>query len=484
MWAGLSLALTWYLLFRNSVEHAWLAALFVVLCLSDIGYSYSFHPLIGQCMAIGRFALHAQGTVYTEHTSGQLRIINPALTLPYLLILVWAMLAALRRPMPTRVGVAGLAFGLLFYVYFYFWTAAGLAIALAFAVDRGHWRVYFHAGWIGLLIGLPALLGQYRLKQALAPDWGYRTDYLLSIPRTSEMVFAKAATVVLLIAGIWVWSRRRELIFPWLLAFSGWSLRNHQLITGLQMQNAHFNYVANNMLLFLALVLLAGRPMRDRLRSRRAAWILTLAGILYFSSGMLLRWLEATRDVWASRQMMPTYQEYQTMRHEREPIRLEPGSLVAGDPLFQEYAVALECVRPLIHRTVYFSPYLSDFDIDSRIAMNAYLMGLDRESLAMQQRKDLEGGIHGPWMRHKRLLEDKLSRRLTVYDAVRRDPRSFFDRYNVRYLALEPGSRPGDTISTWSLFQHGTPWDIWERDISLAQPEPRATDVAPSGQPR
>jgi len=481
IWAGLSLALTWYLLFRTSVEHSWLAALFVVVCLSDIGHTGGFYPLVGHVIAIGRVALDAPGSLYTSHIYEQLRIMNPALTLPYLLILVWAMLAALRRPTRARVAVAGLAFGLLFYVYFYFWTAAALAIALAFALDRGHRRVYFHAGWIGLLIGLPAVLGQYHQKQAVAPDWGNRTDFMLSIPRTSELAFGKAATVVLFIEGIWVWSRRRELIFPWLLAVSGWALQNHQLITGFQMQNVHFRLVLNNMLLFLALVLIAGRPIRDQLRSRRAAWVLTLAGVLYFSSGIVLRWLEATRSISASTEMMPGYQRYKALRNDRKPIQLEPGSLVAGDSQFQEYAVVLEGVRPLIDGTVSYSPYVSDPDLDSRIALNAYLMGVDRDALAIQQMKNLKAGVNGAWLRDPRLLAEKLSRRLTVYDAVRKDPRSFFNRYNVRYLALAPGSRPGDTISNWSLIQHGPAWDLWERDISLAQHEPRATDSAPSG---
>jgi len=484
IWAGLSLALTWYLLFCTSVEHPWLAALFVVFCLSDIGHTSGLYPLVLQAMALGKVALHAPGSLFGNYIHDQLRILNPALTLPYLLILVWAMLAARKRPTRARVAVAGLAFGLLFYVYLFYWTSVGLALALAFALDRGHRRVYFHAGWIGLLIGLPAILGQYRLKQAIVADWGSRNLYFVSIPRTSELAFGKSATVLVLVAGIWVWSRRRELIFPWLLALSGWALQNHQLITGLGMQNVHFKYISNNMLLFLALVLLAGRPIRNQLRSRRAAWVLTLAGVLYFSSGIVLRWLEATRSVSASTEMMPAYQRYKAMRDDRKSIRLEPGSLVAGDSQFQEYAVVLDGVRPLIYFAVIYSPYVTDADLDSRIALNAYLMGVDRDALAVQQRKDLEGVPHGDIQRDPRLLAEKVSRRLTVYDAVRKDPRPFFNRYNVRYLALNAGSRPGDTISTWSLIQHGPAWDLWERDISHLEREPPATDVAPSGQPR
>ena len=53
--------------------------------------------------------------------------------------------------------LSGFAFGLLFFAYFYYWTAAGLALLIAIVVDRVRWRTYFHTGWIGALVGTPKL---------------------------------------------------------------------------------------------------------------------------------------------------------------------------------------------------------------------------------------------------------------------------------------------------------------------------------------
>ena len=148
--AGLTMAAGWYLVFRHYVGRVWLAAALAIVCLADVGYVNTFQPLLRQAVVLAKIA--SGSAVYDMLFHGQLRIVNPALTLPYLLVFVWAMVRARERPSIGRIVFAGLACGALFYVYFYFWTAAGLALALALALDRGHRRVYLYAGCIGLLV--------------------------------------------------------------------------------------------------------------------------------------------------------------------------------------------------------------------------------------------------------------------------------------------------------------------------------------------
>ena len=113
-------------------------------------------------------------------------------------------------------------FGLLFYVYFYYWTAAGLALVLAWALDAGHRRVYFHAGWIGGLLGLPGVVSDFFLKQHLSPDFFVRCDRLVPIGRFTELVLPKEMLVATVLGLIWVLFRRRDLIFVWALAQRGY----------------------------------------------------------------------------------------------------------------------------------------------------------------------------------------------------------------------------------------------------------------------
>ena len=56
----------------------------------------------------------------------QFRIATPCLTMPYLLLFIGLHACARRVPSWRRQITSGVGFGLLFYVYFYYWTAAAL----------------------------------------------------------------------------------------------------------------------------------------------------------------------------------------------------------------------------------------------------------------------------------------------------------------------------------------------------------------------
>ena len=61
-------------------------------------------------------------------------------------------------------------------------------------LDAGHRRAYFHTGWIGGLIGLPAIVAGAMLKKGPS-DWLLRTDNFLPIARLSELEFPKLALI-------------------------------------------------------------------------------------------------------------------------------------------------------------------------------------------------------------------------------------------------------------------------------------------------
>ena len=66
------------------------------------------------------------------------------------------------------------------------------------------------------------------------------------------------AIVLLAATACSSWRYHRELILPWSLAASGLFLMNHQVITGLQIENFHWSYVAGPCLSLLIGLLVAG----------------------------------------------------------------------------------------------------------------------------------------------------------------------------------------------------------------------------------
>ena len=67
------------------------------------------------------------------------------------------------------------------------------------------------------------------------------------------------AVVLLVVTAVVVWRFRRELILPWSMAAAGLVLMNHQIMTGLQLENFHWSYVAGPCLsLLIGLLLAAG----------------------------------------------------------------------------------------------------------------------------------------------------------------------------------------------------------------------------------
>ena len=204
--------------------------------------------------------------------------ITPATTMVYLIALIWAVLRAREAPSRSRIAVAGLTFGLLFHVYFYYWTAAGLALILALALDAGYRRVYFHVGWIGGLIGLPAILADFIWTHGRPNDWLLRIDKFVSIGRFDELVLPRELPLFMIL-GLFVLARRRDLIFVWVLGLAGLLLENHQIVTRLSLDNFHWEYVWGPALCFLTLLAaaalyrsangLVARVLRGDQRSRR-----------------------------------------------------------------------------------------------------------------------------------------------------------------------------------------------------------------------
>ena len=378
------------------MERPWLAATLAALLVSDCGIMNG-RPLISQAgMAVNLARGRASGYFETNpQVFTHWRVATPALTMAFLLLHVGLVARARARPTWGRLVLSGVGFGLLIHVYFYYWTAAGLALLLALALDAGHRRVYWHTGWIGGLIGLPALVGDVILSRSGSTDWLQRADKFLPIGRFDELLLPKGPIVLLAVTFVWVRWKRRDLTYLWALIASGLALVNHQVVTRLQIENWHWIHVwgpgLTCMLVLLVVpALLAARQTRAVPSAVLACTLATVAVGLWLRAEEALR----TREVV---EILQTYREYRAQRLTPSAPELSGNAVVAGDSRFLELAAVLENQRPLAGYIAYLSPSVNDHELDERIALNACLLGLSHAAFAADQRRVLDSSIWSAW---------------------------------------------------------------------------------------
>jgi hypothetical protein len=466
--AGFSMGLGIFLVIWKIIRRPWIAAAGATWMLSDAGM-LTGQPLFQQLAAIRKLALvRGDYLIGGEPQIMRLwRIITPGLSLVYLLIFLFALLHLRASPSRRSTVFAGVAFGLLFYVYFYYWTAAALALLICAVLDKGLRRSSILAGLIGGLIGIPAILSGFSLKNSTGHDWLQRTDNFVPIPHFSEQLWFIIPDCVLMISLFWVLIRRRDLLPVWALAFSGMILANHQIITGLQIENYHYIYVFGPV--FSLLVISAFAAAAERFEQRRPLLVkCCVAGLCAGSllSGLWLRAAEAELTA-IPLKLQADLGQYKSQR-KRSPgdptPRLVPDSIIAGDPMFLDLASILEDQRPLTHYAVLFSPAVSDQEWDRRDALNAYFTGQTIEEFDVHQREFFQHLVYGPTVHNLAARALRIESRENEFRKITHDPESALREFNVRYIALAGNQRLPDAIaSQFDLMQNGPGWVIWER---------------------
>ena len=470
--AGLSLGATWYFLIRQFVARPWVATCLVLVLLADVGL-LGAGLFFRQMQATTAMLRQSPNLIGGDFLHAEWRVATPALTMAYFLLNLWLVTRA--RQMPTRrsLALSGLSFGLLFHVYPYFWTAAAAALALAFLIDHGHRRVYFWTGVIGVLIGSYRLFYDMMLKRTTAPDWLVRSDKFVHVAPFTDLKPPIVASLVLVIGLVWIWTRRRDLIYVWAMGAVGVVLFKHHVLTGLNIENYHWLYVwgpCGSLLLLVLIVLLLPR--------RRPYAQLALGGLVIVcladaALGVALRAAESLQAK-AGLELVTACHEYQLQRIDSGVDRLAPNCMAAGDFQFTNFASILENQRPLDNYWVFLSPQVTDAEWDQRVALNDYLLGWDRTTFEAAQRAAFqlragEGGW-GPWTRDADDGNRRIASRLAAFDAVVKDPESALKRYGVRYVGLRTRVPPAHLATgKWTCIQQGPFWQVWER---LDQPAP------------
>ncbi len=396
LWAGISISITWYLVTSLYLKNRWAALGSTIILMTDIRVNTCW--LIYQhFMTATKIVMGNSGTLLqaSPQLLIQWRIITPGMSLAYLLLHIWLFYLALTKPTRKRIILASVSFGLLFYIYFYFWTSATLALLIGMLIDTRNRKTYFSVGILGVLLGLPQVVINAIIKAQSNQEWLPRTDNFLPISHFSELLLPLLALCLVCVTFVWVILRRKELIHIWSLAASAILLTNHQVVTGLQIQNFHWSYCYGPLLSLLFILMFIEFTSIIQLWRKP----LIIAGIaltsLYLTTGIWLRFVEVTQTK-ESVQLTSNYHKYNHQRFAQSSVKLEPRSVVAGEQEFVEFAVMTENQRPLSGYTVNLSPAVDNAEWDERIALNDYLQGLNCSTFIAKQELDLKTTSWGP----------------------------------------------------------------------------------------
>lgn len=487
-WSGVALALGFYALFvlalrpRRAAAH-WRAALLAAAVMAEPGPLWITWLLHGgwRPLLAGRLGIHPT-------LQPLWRIVDPAVSLPFLLAFLALWLAAAqrgaRRPAWPWIAAAGGALGLLFYVYFYDWTAALVALALTAILARPQARNCAAIAAIGVAIGAAGAWHASSLHAHAAPGAMARLNVFVPVGRLALRAEHWGLVGILLVSALlfWIAHRRRPggartadaapapapntaspLVWPSVvgsLVAAAFLLSNSQFITGIEMQNNHWYRFLGHPL--AVVLLLAAVEELVRRRMARAAWTAILIVIVIF--GVYLRWRIGLRQTAA-----PPTASVAAFLAAAPPMA--PGRTVAGSLEYADLAAVAYGARPLSGYSTLIDPGLDDRNWSARWALNAWLAGRPQRAGRRGIRRwlaQLFGPVRsgpaaadGPVMsaaqraRLGRLARHALRR-------IRHAPAAYLRRYHVRWLALAAGRNPPPVAGAdWSIRGATGPWRVW-----------------------
>ena len=459
---GLSAGL--YFVFRHFLRRPWVAAGCTVLYLSDYGFAAA-RPLTSQLqMLASALWFHPTGLLVIPW--GLLlhwRVPDPGLNFPFMFFQIVALARARERPTRLNLWLSGLAFGLLFYVFFYCWTMMIVGLSIAFLLDRGARRVYGATLCIGGVIGLPQLLYSIHLNHLLSAEAMRRFGMFVPAPRFYDNTMPTLSLLVLAVTAWWIWkSRRFDLLYVWSLVAAGILLSRSRVVSGIYFSEYHYNWLwepIRGALVLIVAVSVVNARFRWRPAAAATCWTLVM---LCLAGGVYLAAICVTRT-WLGVEQLQNYTRYKTQRMADAVEPLAPGATIAGDDGFCEVAAVAEDQWVLSGEAVPRSLVADNDQWESRAALNAYLLGTDRAEFEKAARFD--AGVWF-WERPERQPQ-VLAAFMRRYDEVLQNPERFVARFGVRYLALPANKAQRAYLHEgWTMLQRGPYWQIWERQKS------------------
>ncbi len=451
--AGVVMPLGFFLLIWQILRRPWVASALTSLLLLDFGLVAGL-PLYQHArffLTALRHGPEALGDTLFYH---QWRIITPGLSLIFLLLFLWLLFRAQQSPTRPRILLAGTALGILVWAYFYYWTAAFLGLGILWLADSAGRRLYFQVGLVGAIVGTPQVIESAWIKQQAGVEWLQRSNKFIPVDRFENVGLPTFSTLLLcLIVGWCVW-RHRDLRILAAMVVAGFLLQHHEIVTGQEIENFHWNYMVGP----LTCLLFGLMGVRELDRKAGHNWVCaSLSAVLMVlaASGFALHYWEVT----SLKQTREISRQWQQFREQRgSGFGLAPRAVVAGEGYFPEFAVALENTRSLIG-TAWYSPLVTDHDMDERRNLNRLLEGeTDNGYNALLQRNG-KG-----WARDPVTLEKRRKAGEEIWARVVASPEEYLRRLEVRY-SIFAANRPIPSVyhrPGWRQLQAGPHWQLWE----------------------
>jgi hypothetical protein len=463
LFGGVGTSAGLYFVLWRFLGRPWMAAGLSIFCLSSLSFSassalnYQFNAILSGLL------LHPHGNLDLSPFPiwEWRRVVDPALDLPFLFVQILAVSIARERQRGINVWLSGLAFGLLFYVYFYMWTLAAAALCIAMLLDPTRRKIYGQTLLIGFAIGSPELVHLFRLR-AMASSEALTRFAAFSAAAPSHLPgrLPWFSLIAVAVVGLWIWTTKRlELTYLWSLPAAAILLGCSPLFTGVFLHAYHWTWLMLPIRMILALIMIATLA-KERIRWLPAfnwAWPILLA--IYFIGGLYLAAILLTPG--AGTGQLENYTKYRLQRLVPGVNPLDSNSVIAGDDRFTVLATIGENQRALSGTFLNASMALDDATWRSRFALNAFLDGTtDRAEFKRKASRELESGL---WNAAK-ITPELLAPFMRIYDEIVRDPDRFISAFSVRYVAL-PVDRPPPVYlrNGWTLLQPGPYWQLWER---------------------
>jgi hypothetical protein len=457
--AGVGIGAGLYLVFWRFLRRPWIAAGLTIFCMSEFGFCGPLVILHQLRLLVSALVVHPVGNLLSIFFV-LWRAPDPALDLPFLFVQILAVSIAREHPRRLYLWLSGLAFGLLFYVFFYLWTMVAAALLIALLLDSSGRKVYRWTLLIGFAIGLPQLVLSLHARAMVSAEAVARFGMFVPASRTFDIDLPILSVAFVIVAGLWIWKTGRfELIYLLSLLLAGILLSCSRLITGILFHEDHYSWLWWPIRLILALIVIA--TVAGPRIPLRPKWGLVFAAfaILYLTSAIYLNAIDVTRTRFGNRELQ-NFRGYRTQRLAPGVAPLVPRSVVAGSQPFCELAVVAENQRMLGGWTVPISVAVDDSNWEARVALNAFLMGVGRADFVRVTSDDLRDywflASIQPQLREGFIRQ---------FDEVTRNPDKFIRALEVSYVALPAGlAPPAYVASRFRLLQPPGPyWQIWQR---------------------
>jgi hypothetical protein len=469
LWAAIALPLTFYLVFFHWLQRPWAAACCAIIMLVDCGVSTT-EPFVIQAVRVFQTVTGRLPVLYDgQGLLGQWRIIDPAVGMPFLLLQVLLVSAAVERVQSRSVPLAaGLSTALLFYIWFYYWTAAVAALAVALVLDRSARRSYATILGIGLAAGAPAIIEGLITKPLLNPQALHRIGVFAPVPRLAFFLLPRAGLLALFVTGVWILRKpTRDGLYLWCLALAALALSNNHIISGLDLRAGHWRIIWGVGFSILGFVMIA-QLLRDNIRLSRSAMTLVAAAIVLaeVSTGAVLRTIEVERGINAQI-VADGYQRFVSQSSLKASGILPVGAIIGGDEKFCGLVTIVRGTRPLAGYAAFLSLGLSDQEWEAREALNAHLEGLSEQDFRRQAIHLASGYGWGESANPQKslMVEVGMMREFRKME----DPSELeTEASGVSYVALQARQPDPEYLKHgWSLVEAGPYWRVWTKSEAL-----------------